>query len=66
MMSKYLEREIIVEDLDKNYEELGADSVDLVSLAFEVEKEFNIEILPEIFLEHRTIRKALDHILESN
>ena len=61
-LSEFLERPIYESDLDKGYDALGADSMDMVVLAFEIEKEYGIEIMPELFLQHNTIREAIEAI----
>ena len=62
-LSDYLKRPVTEADLNQGYEALGADSMDMVALAFELEKAAVIKILPEVFLQHDTIRSALDAIL---
>ena len=41
-LSKFLKRPITEEDLHKSYDALGADSMDMVVLAFEIEQEHGI------------------------
>lgn len=62
-LSDYLKRPITEADLNQGYEALGADSMDMVALAFELEKAAEIKILPEVFLQYDTLRGALDAIL---
>ena len=61
-LSKFLKRPITEEDLYKSYDALGADSMDMVVLAFEIEQEYGIEILPEVFLQYDSIHEALNSI----
>ena len=61
-LSKFLKRSITEEDLHKSYDALGADSMDMVVLAFEIEQEYGIEILPEVFLQYDSIYEALEAI----
>lgn len=61
-LSKFLKRPITEEDLHKSYDALGADSMDMVVLAFEIEQEYGIEILPEVFLQYDSIHEALNSI----
>jgi len=62
-LSEFLGRPITEEDLAKGYDSLGADSMDMVALAFEIERATGIKILPEIFLQHVSIKSALEQIL---
>lgn len=62
-LSEYLKRPVTEDDLNQGYEALGADSMDMVALAFELERAAEVKILPEVFLQHETIRGALDAIL---
>lgn len=62
-LSDYLKLPVTEADLNQGYEALGADSMDMVALAFELEKAADIKILPEVFLQYDTIRSALDAIL---
>jgi acyl carrier protein len=62
-LSEFLKRPLTDADLDQAYAELGADSMDMVVLAFELEKMIGRPVLPELFLQHDTIRGALDVIL---
>lgn len=61
-LSKFLGRPFTEAELDKPYDELGADSMDMVVLAFELEKHLGQRIEPELFLQHPTIRLALDDL----
>ncbi|WP_299629147.1 acyl carrier protein [uncultured Tateyamaria sp.] len=58
-LAAYLKRPVTPADLDRRYDELGVDSVDMVSLAFEVEEALGQPVSPEIFLEFESIREAL-------
>jgi hypothetical protein len=40
--------------------------MDMVALAFELEKARGIPVMPEIFLQHETIAAALEQILKSD
>lgn len=61
-LSAVLKRPVEFIELEGHYLELGADSMDLVALAFEVEKIVGREVDPEIFLRHDTILSALEEI----
>lgn len=62
-LGEFLNRPLTEADLDQSYDRLGADSMDMVALAFELEKAVGRPVLPELFLQHDTIRGALDAIL---
>lgn len=64
-LSEYLEREIVPADLEKGYDSLGADSMDMVVLAFELERTLEVKILPEIFLQYDSINGAVHAILNN-
>lgn len=59
-LSEYLGREVNAGELDQGYDHLGADSMDMVVLAHELERAMNIVIMPEFFIQYPTIRAALD------
>ena len=61
-LGKFLGRPFTEAELDQPYDALGADSMDMVVLAFELEKHLDQQIEPELFLQHPTIRQALDHL----
>ncbi|WP_299139591.1 acyl carrier protein [uncultured Tateyamaria sp.] len=58
----YLKRPVTPKDLELRYDELGADSVDMVSLAFEIEEAMGQPVSPEIFLEFETVKQALEAV----
>ena len=49
---------------DENIMAMGVDSVTLVSLAQNIEKEFNIKLYPTVFFEYQTINEFVDFITE--
>lgn len=61
-LSTFLGRPVTEADLQSGYDSLGADSMDMVALAFELERAIGKPILPELFLQHETIAEALDAI----
>lgn len=63
-LSSFLERPITVKDLDQGYDSLGADSMDMVAISFEVEKAYGIPVLPEVFLQYDTLNQALSTLFE--
>ena len=65
-LSKYLNRELTEDDLKKGYDSLGADSMDMVTLAYEMEIELGIEINPEIFLQYDMIMSAVEEIIQKS
>lgn len=58
-LGAFLGRPVTDADLNTNYEALGADSMDMVALAFELEKVTGRPFMPELFLQHDTIVSAL-------
>ncbi|KAB7615947.1 acyl carrier protein [Amylibacter sp. SFDW26] len=62
-LQKFLGREVSEKDLDIGYDSLGADSMDMVVLAFDLEQHLGKPIAPEIFLEHETLRAALEDVI---
>lgn len=65
-LSEYLERKIVPADLEKGYDSLGADSMDMVALAFELERSLEVKILPEKFLQYDSINSAVSAILNKD
>lgn len=64
-LSVFLKRPVAPEELSRGYEALGADSMDMVALAFEIEREFDVKVLPEVFMQYDSIRAAMDAILSA-
>ncbi len=62
-LGKFLGRPFTEAELDQPYDALGADSMDMVVLAFELEKHLGQRVEPELFLQHPTIRQALDDLI---
>lgn len=62
-LSAFLGRPIEASDLSKGYDALGADSMDMVALAFELEKAIGRPILPEVFIQYDTIAEAISALL---
>ena len=65
-LSTFLGRPIGADQLDSSYEALGADSMDMVALAFELEKLSGKPFKPELFLQHDTIDAALVHFFAAD
>jgi acyl carrier protein len=63
-LSIFLNHPFREEDLDQGYDTLGADSMDMVVLAFELENLLGTTIKPEVFMQHESIRGAIDAIME--
>lgn len=59
-LSEYLERQVTEDDLVLGYHEIGADSSDVVVLAFELEKWIGHPIEPELFLKYESVAEALE------
>lgn len=62
-LSEFLDRPVHEHELDKGYDALGADSMDMVVLAYELEKLLGRKVVPEVFMQHDTIRGALDALM---
>jgi acyl carrier protein len=58
-LTVYLKRPVSEADLHQSYASLGTDSMDMVALAFELEKFSGLRVVPEIFLQYDTITDAL-------
>ena len=63
LLGKYLQREVGEADLLLSYDELGADSLDMLSMSFEIEKRFNIRIEVESFLAEDNLRDGILSVL---
>ena len=63
-LSQLIGRPVEDGDLDNEYNMLGADSMDMVVLAYELEKLLKITIMPEVFMQHDSVRGALDSIIK--
>ena len=61
-LEKSLSRSIQLEDLSKPYDALGADSMDMVVLASELEKLVEFPIDPEVFLRFESVEKAISFL----
>ena len=64
VLSKVLNREISQKDLKSTLTSLGADSLDIVSLAFELETELDelVDINPEIFMQNMSLNESIDKL----
>jgi len=63
-LTEYMKRQVTEKDLEARYDTLGADSVDMVTLAFEFEKATGVAISPEIFFQYDSFNEALDAIAD--
>ena len=63
LLGKYLQREVGEADLLLSYDELGADSLDMLSMSFEIEKRFNIRVEVESFLAEENLRDGILSVL---
>ena len=63
LLGKYLQREVGEADLLLSYDELGADSLDMLSMSFEIEKRFNIRVEVESFLAEDNLRDGILSVL---
>ncbi|MDA9175824.1 acyl carrier protein [Alphaproteobacteria bacterium] len=59
ILGTFLERDVTEKDLLMSLDQLGADSLDMLSIAFEVEKKFGVKIEIEIFLDQDTLKDAI-------
>ena len=64
-LSEFLNRPVDVEELNGSYADLGADSMDMVVLAFELELYLGHEVAPELFLEYESLRGALESVFDT-
>lgn len=62
----FLGRPIVQADLSNGYDALGADSMDMVALAFELEKAIGRPVQPEMFIQYDTIAKAIAALLDNS
>ena len=53
-------------DPRKNFDEMGLDSIDGVLLSGALSERLNIDLAPELFLQHRTIEDVIQHLLETS
>lgn len=58
-LGRFLNRKVEAAELEGRFEALGADSMDMVALAFELEKLSGRALKPEMFLQYDTIKEAL-------
>ena len=63
LLGKHLQREVGEADLLLSYDELGADSLDMLSMSFEIEKRFNIRVEVESFLAEENLRDGILSVL---
>lgn len=63
-LEEFLARPVRTEDLHMDYASLGADSMDVIVLTFELEERLGVEIDPEFFFQYDNLRQALTAALE--
>ena len=63
-LEEFLARPVSTEDLDMDYASLGADSMDVIVLTFELEERLGVEIDPEFFFQYDNLIQALTAALE--
>jgi len=59
-LSEFLGRPFQAEQLNQSYDSLGADSMDMVILAHELESVVGKKINPELFMQHDSLNASLD------
>lgn len=59
-LSEFLGRPFNAEELNESYDSLGADSMDMVILAHELESVIGKKINPELFMQHDSLNASLD------
>jgi len=59
-LSEFLGRPFNAEQLNQSYDTLGADSMDMVILAHELESVVGKKINPELFMQHDSLNASLD------
>lgn len=63
-LSGFLGRTFKANELSQSYDSLGADSMDMVILAHELEELVGKRINPELFMQHDSINKSLDELFK--
>jgi len=59
-LSEFLGRPFDAKQLNESYDSLGADSMDMVILAHELEGVIGKKINPELFMQHDSLNASLD------
>lgn len=59
-LSEFLGRPFKEAELNESYDSLGADSMDMVILAHELEGIMDRKINPELFMQHDSLNESLD------
>ncbi|MAV46272.1 MAG: acyl carrier protein [Alphaproteobacteria bacterium TMED89] len=63
LLGKYLERDVTEADLLQSFDELGIDSLEMLSMSFEIEKRFNVKIEVEHFMSEDNLRDGILAVL---
>lgn len=64
-LSEFFKRPFKPEELDQSYDSLGADSMDMVILAHELESVVGKKINPELFMQHDSLSAAIDALFNN-
>lgn len=59
ILRNYFEREVTEDDLLMPLDHLGADSIEMLSIAYQIEKKFDVKIEIENFLAQETLQDSI-------
>ena len=65
ILSNHFNREVSEDELLMPLDQLGADSLDMLSIAYQIEKKFDVKIEIEIFLDQDTLQDAIMRYVEN-
>lgn len=65
ILSNHFNREVSEDELLMPLDQLGADSLDMLSIAYQIEKKFDVKIEIEIFLDQDTLQDAIMRFVEN-
>ena len=65
ILSNHFNREVSEDELLMPLDQLGADSLDMLSIAYQIEKKFDVKIEMEIFLDQDTLQDAITRFVDN-
>ena len=65
ILSNHFNREVSEDELRMPLDQLGADSLDMLAIAYQIEKKFDVKIEIEIFLDQDTLQDAIMRFVEN-
>ena len=65
ILSNHFNREVSEDELLMPLDQLGADSLDMLAIAYQIEKKFDVKIEIEIFLDQDTLQDAIMRFVEN-